>query len=294
MLHVSVVKRIALKFAIFSACALPVYAGYLIPSIEWGSGTGQVSNNVNNYSGPTSCSLSPSASTCTESIASNQPPNFLHNPDGSSSGTISASVDGSGAHLYAEAGVSGQADTTVAGYASFYDTVYNPTASAKQFQLTFHLDATLFTRSSTVDQLQLDFSGGNLFQTQLNYGGAGTYSFIDQDFTTAIQTVAANSSRNWQVILSTTVVTDSQGGTQYLAGLPTGYVDAGNTLSFTAISVFDAQGNPVSSSGLTSYAGFDYSTSSTSATPEPASAGLLAIAAVALMMAGGKLRKITA
>jgi hypothetical protein len=53
-------------------------------------------------------------------------------------------------------------------------------------------------------------------------------------------------------------------------------MDAGNTLSFTGISVFDAQGNPVTDSGLTSYAGFDYTHSSTSEAPEPASLALFA------------------
>ncbi len=278
MLHRTVVRRLSLTIAVLSAFAIHAQAGYVIPSIEWGAGTGSVSDNVYNYSGSTTCNLTPSQSTCTKSIASNQPPGFLNSPNGTASGTISASVDASGAHLYAEAGVSGQADATVTGYASFYDTVYNPTSTAKQVQFTFHLDATMFTRSSAVNLLQLDFAGGTLFQQQMGYGGAGTYNYVNQDFTTPLLTVAANSLRNWNIVLSTTVVADSQANAQYLAGLPTGFTDAGNTLSFTGIGVFDAQGNAINASGLTSYAGFDYTTSSSAASvaaPEPGCSGLM-------------------
>jgi hypothetical protein len=283
--------RLGLTFALLSAFALPAGAGLIIPSVEWGSGVGEVAANVYNYTGSTTCDLSSSISTCTKSIASNTPPNFLNSPNGTSSGTISASVDAAGAHLYASAGASGQGDTTVTGYAQIYDTVYNHTASAAQYQLTFHLDATLFTRSSAVDLLQLSLNNSTLFQDQLNYGGAGTYDFIDRDFTTQIFTVAANSYQNWSLVLSTTVAVDSAAGVQYLAGLPAGSVDAGNTLSLTAISIFDAQGNPLTSSGLTSYAGFDYSMSSSSATPEPATAALFAAGTLLLALRRGKMRR---
>jgi hypothetical protein len=296
MYNAPVLSQFGLKLAFLAAIALPASAGFIIPPSEWGSGGGTVSLNVNNYSGPFSCSLGPSVGTCTKSIASNQPPNFLNSPNGAASGTLSASVDSFGAHLYAEAGVSGQADSSVNGYASFYDTVYNPTATAKKVQFTFHLDAELYTLSSTVDLLQLDFNQGTLFQRQLGYGGAGTYDFINQDFTTPVLTVAANSYANWNIVLSTTVVTDSSAGTQYLAGYPTGLVDAGNTLSYTGISVSDAQGNPLTASGLTSYAGFDYTASSTSTaeTPEPASACQVVIAAGLLFLAGRNLKAPTA
>lgn len=279
MLKPKVVNRIVLKFALLTAFALPGYAGYIIPSVEWGSGSGTVVDEVNNYSGPFSCNVTAStASTCTESIASNQPPNFLHQPDGSASGTVSASTDAAGAHLYAEAGTSGTGSATVTGYAQIYDTVYNHTNTAAKFQLTFHLDGSLYTRSSAVALLDLDFNNTSLFQMEQDYGGAGTYDFIDHDYTTGVITVAANSFVNWNLVLSTTVTASSDATLQYLAGYPTGTTDAGNTLSFTGISVFDAQGNPAASSGLTSFAGFDYSHSSTSgaAAPEPASQELFA------------------
>jgi hypothetical protein len=277
LLKPKVVNCIVLKFALLSAFALPMYAGYIIPSVEWGSGSGTVVDEVNNYSGPFSCNVTAStANTCTESIASNQPPNFLHQPDGTASGTVSASTDANGAHLYAEAGTSGTASAQVTGYAQIYDTIYNNTNTAAKVQLTFHLDGSLYTRSSAVAFLDLEFNNASLFQAQQNYGGAGTYDFFDQDVTTALITVAANSHFNWNLVLSTSVTASSDAAAQYLAGLPTGTTDAGNTLSFTGISVFDAQGNPVASSGLTSYAGFDYTHSSTSAAPEPASLELFA------------------
>lgn len=292
-LQLKVVNRIVLKFALLSAFALPMYAGFIIPTIEWGSGSGTVFDEVNNYSGPFSCNVTAStANTCTESIASNQPPNFLHQPDGTASGTVSASTDASGVHLYAEAGTSGTADATVTGYAQIYDTVYNHTNTAETFQLTFHLDGSVYARSSATALLDLKFNNTSLLHMEQDNGGAGTYDFVDHDYTTALITVAANSLVNWNLVLSTTVVASSDATLQYLGGLPTATMDAGNTLSFTGISVFDAQGNPVTNSGLTSYAGFDYSHSSTSETPEPASLELFAGAV--LLALGVKKRSLSA
>jgi hypothetical protein len=270
---------------------LPAFAGFVIPSAEWGTGLGTVYDNIFNYSGPFMCSLTPSVNTCTKSISSNVsgPPSNI----GSASGTISAYTDVKGAHLYAEAGVSGQANNDITGQAYFGDTVYNNTGTAKQVQFTFHLDASLYSLSSVVDLLNLTFNNGSLFQAQLGPGGAGTYDFINQDFTTPVLTVAANSLVNWSLVLSTEVVASSSSSATYLAGLPTGYTDAGNTLSFTGISVFDAQGNPTGNSGLTSYAGFDYSSSSTSVStaPEPATMGLCMSAGFGLLLIGRKRRR---
>jgi hypothetical protein len=288
----SAIHQILVKFALLSAIVLPASASIIIPPNEWGSGIGHVSADVYNYHGPTDCYLSPSVSTCTEDIASNLPPGFLNSPNGTSSGTVSASVDANGAHVYVAGGASGLGFTTVTGSAGISDTVYNPTATAAQFQLTFHLDGSLFTRSSAVDLLQLDFNQGTLFQRQLNYGGAGTYDFINQNFTTSVQTVAANSYLNWSIVLSTTVAVQSDPNAQYVAGFPFGAVDAGNTLSLTGISVMDAQGNPLTSSGLTSYSGLDYSTSSSSATPEPASAELFGGACILLVLGGYRRAKV--
>lgn len=279
----------ALNLALFFTFAVPAFAGFIIPSAEWGPGLGSVNLTVYNYSGPSGCALTASASTCSLTIASNQPPDFLNSPNGAATGTVSASTDSLGAHLYTETGVSGYSSTTVTGKASFSDTVYNPTGSAAKVQFTFHLDATLFTRSSAGDFLQLDFNQGTLFQTQLGYGAAGTYSYVNQDITTPVLTVAANSLTNWSLVLSATLGADSSAGAQYLAGTPTGFVDAGNTLSFTGISVTDAAGNPLDTSGLTSYAGFDYThsaTSSVSPVPEPATMSLAAGACVLFALLG--------
>lgn len=277
------------NLALLSALTLPAFAGFIIPSAEWGAGGGNVYDNIYNYHGPFTCTLNSSANTCTQSIASNLPPDFLHNPNGTASGTVSASTDSKGAHLYIESGVSGQANTDVTGYASLYDTVYNNTGTAKKLQFTFHVDASLYSLSTSSDFLSLDFNNQNLFQAQLANGGAGTYDIVNQDFLSPILTVGANSYVNWSLVLSGEVVVSSIAGATYLAGYPTGTVDAGNTLSFTGISVYDALGNPISNSGLTSYAGFDYSTSSTSnssaTAPEPAT---VALAASALLFLGFK------
>jgi hypothetical protein len=272
---------------------LPALAGFILPSAEWGAGQGTVYDNIYNYHGPFMCSLTPSSNTCNENISSNLPPGTLNSPDGTANGTVSASTDAKGIHLYAESGVSGQANNDITGSASIYDTVYNNTGTAKQVQFTFHLDASLYSLSSVVDLLNLTFNNGSLFQAQLGPGGAGTDDFINQDFTTPVLTVAANNYINWSLVLSTEVTASSIAGAQYLAGPPTGYTDASNTLSFTGISVFDAQGNPTSNSGLTSYAGFDYSTSSTSAStaPEPATMGMCVSAGLGLLLVGRKRRR---
>ena len=288
------VKTVFHKLALLPLFTLPAFAGFIIPQSEWGTGQGTVYDNIYNYSGPFTCSLTPSLSTCTESIASNQPPGFLNSPNGTASGTVSASTDAKGIHLYAEAGVSGQANNDITGSASIYDTVYNNTSTAKQVQYTFHLDALMYSLSTVNDFLGLTFNQGNLYQKQLTVGGAGTYYSVNQDFTTPVLTVAANSYVNWSLVLSTEIVASSIAGAQYPAGLPTGYIDASNTLSFTGISVFDAQGNPTANSGLTSWAGFDYSTSSTSAAaaPEPATFGLMGCAGLMVVLVATRRRKV--
>jgi hypothetical protein len=284
MYKTRVVRQIGMKFALLLSFALPGYAGIIIPPIEWGSGIGDVFANVYNYNGTTNCDLGPSVSTCAKSIASNLPPGFMNSPNGTASGTVSASTDANGTHLYASAGASGLGWTTVTGSAQIYDTVYNPTASAAQFQLTFHLDGSLFTRSSAIAQLNVAFNNMTLFQGMLNYGGAGTYDFINQNFTTAVQTVAANSYENWNLVLSTTVAASSDPSNVAIGGLPFAAMDASNTLSLSAITITDAQGNPLTASGLTSYAGLDYSSSNSSAAPEPASAGLFGGTCILLVL----------
>jgi hypothetical protein len=275
------------KLALLSAITLPAFAGFIIPSAEWGTGIGTVYDNIANYQGPFTCSLSASVNTCTQSIASNLPPDSSNSPNGTANGTASAYTDSKGAHLYLESGVSGQADTDVTGRASIYDTVYNNTGTVAKVQFTFHLDATLYSVSTASSFLSLDFNNQNIFQAQVANGGAGTYDFVNQNFTTPLLTVGANSYVNWSLVLSGEEVVSSNAATTYLAGYPTGFVGAANTLSFTGIAVSDAAGNPISNSGLTSYAGFDYSTSSTSAStaaPEPATLVLTAASAGLLLL----------
>lgn len=282
MSQTSLTKNLGLKLAFLPLFALPLSAGIMLPTAEWGSGVGTVLATVYNYSGNSYCSLTTTPDTCSVTAVSNQPHNFLNNPDGTAHGIITAYTDANGVHVYAEAGGSGFSSTTAQGAASMYDTIYNPTNVAAQYQFTFHLDAELFTRSSASEWLDFSFNNGAGFQTQLGYGGAGTYSFVDQNITTGIFTVAANSYRNWSAVLSTSVSVSTQAGATYAAGLPLGFVDASNTLSLTAISIFDTDGNPLTSSGLTSYAGFDYSQSNTGATPEPATAVLM-VGALAIL-----------
>jgi hypothetical protein len=294
MFKTSAIGGIVLKCAFFSALALPACASIVIPSSEWGGQTGQVFANVPNFYGNPICNLSSSISTCSESIASNLPPQFPNYNVGTASGSVTASLDANGAHLTALASSSGEGSTTTTGTAYFYDTETNNTAAPEQFQITFHLDATLFTRSSAVAQLQLDFRTGyngdyNFFQKQLNYGGSGTYDFINQDYTTPLQTIAPNSSLYWSIVLNGTAVESSVAGAQYLGGLPYAFIDAGNTLSMTSFSVFDAQGNPLPTSALASTAGFDYNNVTTA--PEPASAALFAGPAILLALCARKRRK---
>ena len=79
---------------------------------------------------------------------------------------------------------------------------------------------------------------------------------------------------NWSLSLSAKASSSSVAAVSYLAGPPMGFVDASHTLSLTAITILDMQGNSLTNSGLKSYAGFDYSQSNSAATPEPATAEL--------------------
>jgi hypothetical protein len=85
------------------------------------------------------------------------------------------------------------------------------------------------------------------------------------------------------VDLDGNVLAEALPNVQYLGGYAQTFLDAGNTLSMTRFSLFDASGNPLPQSALASGSGYDY-TSNTDA-PEPASAFLFACAGMLLALA---------
>ncbi len=176
---------------------MPLYGGF-IPTVQWGSGDGYASVDVPNYNGPSICYTGYTAGNpnCAISIASNQPINPLTPGTGTSYGSLSAFVDAKGAHVTESASGSGNSGEEVKADAASGDTEVNNSSVAEQFQITFHLDAELYSLSSAVDQLSLTFynvyAGNTIFSAAQNQGGAGTYDFIDQDITTPMITVAAH------------------------------------------------------------------------------------------------------
>ena len=289
------VKQIGVRIALLAALALPMYAGFAVPSSEWGPGTGEVDTDVPNYSGPSTCYVGYGTypGTCTESIASNFPvQNFVAaNGVGTSYGTLSASTDVNGVHLFESASGSGNSEENVSGDSGFFDTAVNNTSNPVQLQVTVHLDGQLYSLSDAYGSLQINYFFGyaqnTLFTANQGAGGAGTYDTIDQTFNLPLYTIAAHSSVTWDVELSATLGVYSSAGTTYLAGLPQGSVDASNTLSLTQVLAYDMSGNLLPSSTLTSADGF---TNSVATAPEPSTTALFTGALIAMFLAR-RLRK---
>lgn len=271
------------KLALLAMFALPAHSALVIPPNQWGGGVGQVFADVPNYHGPAFCLLSVSVTSCSENVASNLTPGPVGDQNiGTATSMGSASVDANGAHMVLTASSSGEGNVDSKASIGFGDTLTNTTGVTEYYQLSFHLDASFFARSSASETFDLDFSplygDVNLASESQITGGSGTYNFINQDFTTPLEAIPANSYTFWQIGLTGEVLESSAAGLQYLAGLPSTYIDAGNTLSVVSYSVMDAGGNPLSASAFTSYAGFDIN--SVQSVPEPATGALLAGAAL--------------
>lgn len=272
MLNALFFRRLSLLALMLSVPAVPMYAGLVVPQSQWGNTQGGISMLIQNYTGPSDFSIGTSGpSTVTATIASNHAPNSLTPYNGQTTGTVTSYVDQNGAHVYAEGSATGEASVSITAHSGFSDTLYNNNNYAVQFQLGFHLDATLYTMSSARDTIGLNFYQNGYFLENFVsdqiLNGAGTYDIINQNFVTQTYTIAPNSSFIWGIDLAAFVGVSSRGDRTYLAGVPYGYLDALNTLSLSSMQAFDTDGNQLSNSVLTSGSGFQYSAT---AAPEPA------------------------
>lgn len=129
-------------------------------------------------------------------------------------------------------------------------------------------------------------NGTPIFKQSLKLGGAGTYNFIDQTITRPLQAVGPHSSVPWFIDLNGHLVVYTDPTLTCIAGLPQGFIDAGNTLSIVGFSVFDATGKPLPQSALGSMNGYDYTRNATA--PEPASFFLLCRAGALLSILPGQ------
>ena len=274
--------RMGLKIALLAAFTLPAYAGLIIPSSLWGGGSGTVYSNVPNYHGPSLCYLNASVTQCSENISSNLPPPsnpFLDQNTGMANSFGEAIIDAAGAHLLLSGSATGEGNIETTAYVAFGDQIINNTSAPEFYQIGVHVDATLFVRASG----SVTFSATGVNTLYQGAGGFGTYQYVNQD-SILTGTIAPNSSAYWNVVMQGDVQVSSSPSTLALYGLPSAFVDAGNTLSVTSYSVMDAGGNPVQASDATSASGF--ALNSISSVPEPASALLFASAALFLALAG--------
>jgi hypothetical protein len=307
-MFISPATRNLYKLVLLCVLGVPAYGGLIVPPSQWGSGnaTGHAYVQVPNYIAPipnshtTNCFLTASVSTCSLGINSNVPPdgNPYHDQNsGTSDAYVHATVDGAGAHLKLTADGSGESSASVDGYVGFGDYVTNTTGSTAEFQLGLHLDAFVYGLEAQYVTFSAGFSepNGGLFlgQASLYNTGAGAQYSVSQDFLTELVSVAPNSTVYWSVSMSGTLAVASTPNTQYLAGLPYGYVDAGNTLSVTSFAAFDPGGNPIPVSTFSSADGFDYSTSATT-TPEPGTMSMFCITLGCLALAARKRLSTTA
>ncbi len=252
--------------------AVPGQAGLAVPPGSWGNTQGGISILIQNFSGVSDWVITQGGpSTVIGSAASNNPPNSLTPYNGQGGGKVTSYVDQNGAHIYAEGSATGESSTAITAHSGFSDTLTNNNNFDVQFQLTFHLDATLYTNSSARDTLALNFYwNGFIADSYLNdqiLNGAGTLDVINQDFISQTYTIAPNSTFTWGIEMAAFVGVSSKANRTYLAGLPFGYLDALNTLTVTNLQTYDALGAGISNNALSSGSGFQYSGA---ATPEPA------------------------
>jgi hypothetical protein len=301
MLQTNTLIKLAVQIALLSAATAAAQASIFVPAGTQTTETGSVQLSISNYNNPNPminpnplyCALSAIQTSCDISLASNQPPPsnpYLDQGIGQGSGKLTSTVDSLGGHLYMAVSSAGTGGAQATGMVAFGDDLMNNSNSDLQFQYSFHVDASIFSRSSTSGYFQISYynpvGGVEPLPLSFGYGGAGTYTTVNQNFTSAKLTVPAHTTGSWSIAMSGAIGTYSSQNAIYLAGYPQGNIDAGNTLSLTSLSVFDAQGNPLAPSALTSQGGFDYT--QTNSVPEPASLLLISTALFGTFIAARK------
>ena len=210
MLQSLTLVRLTANLALLSATTATAQASIFVPAGACITETGSVQRSISNYinpypkinPNPLYCALSAIQNSCDLFLASNQPPPsnpYLDQGIGQGSGKLTSTVDSLGGHLYMAVSGAGTGGAQATGMVAFGDDLMNNSNSDLQFQYSFHVDASIFSRSSTAGYFQISYynpvGGVEPLPLSFGYGGAGTYTTVNQNFTSAKLTVRAHTTQ---------------------------------------------------------------------------------------------------
>jgi len=208
-------------------------------------------------------------------------------------GQVLSYTDSAGIHVLTYALTAGDAQTTASASDGFFDEVTNNSGITAQFDLTFHVDATLTSNFNGVSRLGIEVASANPACVAGGYCLSDNQSLQNWNY----QEENDNSTSINQDFVTVPFVLGAGQSTVYVLDLSAfsfGYnggeaaTDAQNTLTITGFTGMDMDGNPLPASDFSSADGANYSSIDTSAAPEPAA---FLLAGTGLIMVGLRRRR---
>jgi hypothetical protein len=293
----SCVRTLGLAIAAWAMTSISMGNTLVIPTNLVGQGAEQIVGNVGFpshyppqcYSGFGSPQIGPTC-TLTETGQAGQP------NQGAMSGSATAYQDATGLHASVDLGASGT-ETSYAEALSYYtDTVTNNTFGNANIQFGFAVDANLTASGSgAFSYLEIQFLHGGAGSDFDEFGGPGAqpalqswgYSgnvSVNLNALTNAITLAPGASYTFSLTLDADVNTIQEPGQVAIDGPPTASVDAMHTLTLTAFSAEDGDGNALPASDFSSADGADYGSIDIANVPEPSTFGLCGACVVLLLV----------
>jgi hypothetical protein len=208
-------------------------------------------------------------------------------------GQVLSYTDSAGIHVLTNALTEGDAQTTASASDLFYDEITNNSGTTAQFDLTFHVDATVTSNANGYSSLGVEVASNypSCFASSecpYDYTELQNWSYVEendnstsvnQNFLTVPFTLGAGQSTVYLLVLSAYSLGYNGG---------TAATNAQNTLTVTGFTAADMYGNALPASDFSSADGANYSSIDTSSTPEPTA---LLLTGTGLIMVGFRRRR---